>query len=166
VRAALLAIALAVPASAQEFVPGPYMEVLAACYGAAGDPEARAACLGEAARICQEEEPQGQTTAGLVTCLGIEADAWDVLLNGEYRLTMDWARAQDTAERAAMPEFAVLEERLRAAQRAWNDFREEECAMRYALWGSGSMRRIAGAECQLRMIGERTLELRALREEG
>ena len=166
-RAACLMAVLALPAAAAEgeFVPGPYMEVLAECYGAADTLESRRGCIGEAARICQDEEPQGQTTLGIVTCTGIEADAWDVLLNGEYRLTMDWARGADAADREAFPEFANREEALRAAQRAWIEFRDTECRLAYALWGPGSLRQVAGAQCQLDMIAERTIELRAMREE-
>ncbi len=153
------------PVAAQEgaFVPGPYIEVLAECYGGARTTPDRRACIGKAAAICQEEEPQGQTTLGLVTCVGIEADAWDVVLNGEYQLAMEWARQADATGSA--PEFARRADTLRAAQRAWIEFRDAECILAYALWGSGSMRRIAGAECQLRMIAERGIDLRAMREE-
>lgn len=165
--AAALIGAMALPALAQEgeFVPGPYIELLAECYGAAETLDDRRACIGEASSICQDEEPQGRTTRGAVRCIGIEADAWDVVLEGEYQLTTEWARQADAAERESFPEFALREERLRAAQDAWSDYRDEACALEYALWGSGSMRSVAGALCQLEMIAERAVELRAMREE-
>ncbi len=161
--AGLLAIALLpFAALAQDFVPGPYYEVLAECYADAATQEARTACIGEASRVCMEEEPEGQTTMGMSRCTGIEADAWDVLLEGELRAAMDWARKSDEAD---LPQFRARAEALRNAQHAWEDFAVEECRLQYALWGSGSMRSIAGAACRMEMIAEHTVALRALREE-
>ncbi len=146
-----------------EFVPGPYIEMLAECYGGADTLDDRRACIGQAAQACQEEEPQGQTTLGIVTCTGIEADAWGVVLNGEYQQTMETARQADAAE--TMPEYSGMAEALREAQRAWAEFNDAECRLAFAAWGSGSMRYIAAAECRLRMIAERAIELRAMRED-
>jgi len=54
---------------------------------------------------------------------------------------------------------------LRDAQRAWIAYRDANCAMEYGLWGAGSMRQIAGADCQMRMTAERMLELRSYRQQ-
>ncbi len=158
----LLLASLPPAAVAQDFVPGPYYEILAECYADAASREARTACIGEASRLCMEEEPEGQTTMGMSRCTGIEADAWDVLLEGEMRATMEWAQQSDEAD---LPEFRDRAEALRDAQQAWEEFAVEECRLQYALWGSGSMRSIAGAACRMQMIAERAITLRALREE-
>ena len=165
VLAVALTVAAGQPTAGQEFVPGPYNEVLAECYGAAETIAARTTCIGEITRICEAEEPQGGTTLGMATCAGIEADAWDALLEGEYRLALDWARAADAADPPAVPDLPRREDALRAAQRAWDDFHAAECLLAFARWGSGSMRQVAGSRCRMRMLAERTVALRALREE-
>ena len=77
---------------------------------------------------------------------------------------MAWAKAGDADDMANFPEFANRADSLRAAQRAWIAFRDAECGLEYALWGSGSMRNIAGTDCLMHMAAERTIELRAKRE--
>ncbi|WP_227419083.1 lysozyme inhibitor LprI family protein [Roseitranquillus sediminis] len=163
----LLAVAflVAAPAAGEDFVPGPYIEVLAECYGNAESTADRSACIGEITRICEEEEPQGATTLGMATCAGIEADAWDVVLEGEYRLSMEWARAADRDDPPASPSVVARADALRTAQRAWEDFQEAECHLAFARWGSGSMRQVAASRCRMRMIAERAVALRALRED-
>ena len=162
----ILALALfAAPASGQEIDAEPYENVVSVCYGGAETPEARMACIGEATRACSDSEPHGHTTLGMSTCAMIEGQAWDRLLNVEYGATMDWAGEIDLLEREDFPQFAHRQEALRAAQRAWIGFRDAECGREYAWWGSGSIRQIAAAHCVTRMTAERTIGLRAMREE-
>jgi len=108
-------------------------------------------------------EEKGETTVGMVACMLAEAQVWAVWLDTEYRASMDWAEAQDEAERAAFPEFANRATALRDAQRAWIAFRDAECGLAYALWGAGSMRLLAGADCRLEMTAARARDLRVLR---
>lgn len=151
-------------------IPGPalaeapydgFMGGIADCVEAAGGGEAARSCIGTGAGACFEGAPDGQTTFGMMFCLLAERDAWDALLNAEYRRARAAARAMDEAERASSPEYAVRADQLLAAQRAWIAFRDANCAMDYGIYGAGSMSRIAGADCQNRMTAERTLELRA-----
>ena len=109
-------------------------------------------------------EDGGETTLGMSMCMADEVELWDGILNAEYRETMDFAKAMDAGEVEYFPEYAKRAEALRDAQRAWIAFRDAECALAYAEWGSGSMRHIAGSECVMRMTAERALELRAMRE--
>src|SRR5690606_5118972 len=95
-----------------------------------------------------------------------ERDVWDRLLNDQYAVARDSARRMDEADRDDFPEFAHRADQLRYAQRAWIAFRDANCAMEYGVWGAGSMRQIAGADCQLRMTAERTLELRLYAEQA
>jgi uncharacterized protein YecT (DUF1311 family) len=111
-----------------------------------------------------DSQEGGHSTLGMTACLNAEADVWDGFLNTEYWATQDWAKAADEEEAAQFPEFAVMAERLREAQRAWIAFRDAECALSYAEWGSGSMRNIAHADCRMQMTAERTIELRRMRE--
>ena len=103
------------------------------CIATATDTGRERDCLGVLAGSCMQA-PDGQTTVGMMFCVSDETDAWDVLLNREYQ----------------------------AAQRAWLKFHEANCAAAYGIYGSGTMRQTAGANCYLNMTAERTLELRTL----
>lgn len=151
----------ALSAAAQEAAPQD-VAALRGCLQAEGL-NAVAGCAGRLSEACQTSTADGQTTLGMVNCAGRETAAWDVLLNEEYQATRAWAEEADAAE-AGSPQFARAAEALRDAQRAWIGFRDAECGLAYALWGSGSMRTIAGANCLLSMTAERTVTLRAMRE--
>ena len=97
-------------------------------------------------------------------CLNSEAEFWDRLLNDEYRRTMRWAEIMDEDDAEYFSEYANRAIALRAAQRAWITFRDAECEFDYASWGAGSMRRIAGSDCIMRLTAKRTIELRAKRD--
>jgi len=141
-----------------------YGPVLAQCYATAVGFEEKTACIGALALECMEKEDGGQTTIGMSMCNRAEAEFWDGLLNKEYQLTMAWAKANDIEEAKFDPQFANLANALRDAQRAWITFRDAECGLAYAVWGSGSMRQIAGSSCFADMVAERTIELRDIRE--
>jgi uncharacterized protein YecT (DUF1311 family) len=141
-----------------------YGPVLAQCYAAAVGFEAKTACIGALALECMEKEDGGQTTVGMSMCNRAEAEFWDGLLNKEYQLTMAWAKANDIEETKFDSQFANLANALRDAQRAWITFRDAECGLAYAVWGSGSMCQIAGSSCFADMVAERTIELRDIRE--
>lgn len=137
---------------------------LRACYDAAEDPDARRACMFQTSEMCQNAEEGGGSTLGITTCNHSETTAWDVLLNEEYKATLAWAKTFDQEDQHHFPEFANREDSLIAAQRAWIAFRDAECGLRYAIWGPGSMRHIAGTACMLTETAERTIELRSMRE--
>lgn len=137
----------------------PFMAPVAACYGSAEDRPMAEACIGIGARDCMDKAPDGGTTVGMMFCLLAERDLWDRQLNLEYAAARARAQAADDAERPYFPEYAVRVTQLRDAQRAWIAFRDAECALQYGVHGAGSMRQIAGADCQLRLTAERTLDL-------
>ncbi|MBT8416520.1 MAG: DUF1311 domain-containing protein [Silicimonas sp.] len=163
-RAFVLILMLAGPVSATEHGVADYGHILNDCYVSATEAEARTACLGMMSTACMDSQDGGHTTLGMTSCLSAEAAVWDGHLNAEYRATRDWARAADEDEATHFPEFAVRAEKLLEAQRAWIAFRDAECALDYAEWGSGSMRNIAYADCMMQMTAERTIELRRMRE--
>ena len=160
----VLLVCLGGPASAAEHEIATYGPRLEHCYRVADSPDSKAGCLGTLSEACMTEELGGETTLGIAFCLNAEMQVWDRLLNAEYKATMDWARAMDDDERELFPEFAKRVDSLRTAQRAWIAFRDAECALAYAQWGSGSMRTIAGNECLMELTARRTIELLQLRD--
>ncbi|MEM9427653.1 MAG: lysozyme inhibitor LprI family protein [Pseudomonadota bacterium] len=166
-RLSLIAAVFAVPlhASATEQEVAAYGATLDACYTAAADSAALTDCIGQMATVCMDSQDGGHSTLGMTMCAMAEARVWDKFLNLEYRATMDGLKAMDTDEAEYFPEFANRAESLRAAQRAWIAFRDAECGLAYAMWGSGSMRNIASSNCQLEMTAARTIELRDLGSE-
>lgn len=138
----------------------PYMDGVAPCLEAAESEAMAQACIGQGAGICMNAEDQNQTTLGMVFCLSAEEEAWDRLLNSEYRSTMAALRSMDDQDRETFPEFANRADSLRAAQRAWIPLRDADCSLEYAMWGAGSMRNIAGADCGMRLTAERAIYLK------
>lgn len=158
---------LATPATGQQEaseLAAAFGDVLRGCYRAAPDVEARQACIGQMAETCMNGTDGGWSTLGMTFCTLAEAEVWDEYLNAEYRQTRAWAEAADAEEAEFFPGYAQRAEFLLEAQRAWITFRDAECGLEYALWGSGSMRNIAGASCKLDMTAARTIELRSHRE--
>lgn len=141
-----------------------FADDLAACFFTGDTSEAQRECIGDMAVNCMDADEGGYTTLGMSTCASAEADVWDTLLNFEYKETMAWAKASDADEAINFPEHANRVESLLAAQRAWIEFRDTNCSLRYALWGAGSMRHIAGSNCIMEMIAEQTIKLREMRE--
>lgn len=153
-----LAILLALlPAPALAEADPAFVEILDTCMNGPTDQAGPQACIGVLTGQCTSK-PEGQTTAGMVNCAFAEAEAWDVLLNREYQTARGFAQSAD-ADDAAI--YAVREETLRDAQRAWITFRDANCAAEYAAWGAGTIRQVFGANCHLQMTAERTLALRA-----
>lgn len=143
-----------------EVDPEPYRPILERCLAGTEPGEAWEICIGRSSEACMQTEEGGFTTLGTASCLGMERDLWDVQLNRVYREQIAAAKLRDAEEATAFDgAFANLEDSLRAAQRAWIPFRDAQCALEYAYWGSGSMRQIAGAGCHMRMTAERTIEL-------
>jgi len=80
--------------------------------------------------------PSGQSTAGMVNCVGAELKAQDARLNRAY---------QDAMKRMTLPRQKAA---LQKAQRAWIAFRDADCASRLdADWGTISQ--VEAADCRL-----------------
>ena len=164
----LVALTLLLPLSARA-EPQPavlelmhYMDVTAACFDGAEDRAEAGACIGLGSDICMESEEGGFSTIGMMFCLMAEEHSWDILLNRDYGPMMQGLRAMDAEESESFPQFAARADSLRNAQRAWIELRDADCALEYAMWGAGSMRQIAGAQCGLQRTAERTIYLRFL----
>ena len=159
-----VALCLGTPAFATDHEVAVFGPALNGCLDAATDSEGLQTCVGTMATTCMDSQEGGHTTLGMTSCLNAEAKVWDQFLNIEYKATRAHAKAMDADEAEYFPEFARRAEALLAAQRAWIAFRDAECDLAYAEWGSGSMRNIAWADCQMQMTAERAIDLRAMRE--
>ncbi len=92
--------------------------------------------------------PSGQSTAGMIGCIGAELKLQDARLNRAY---------QAAQKRMTLPRQKAA---LTKAQRAWIAFRDADCASRYdAAWGTLS--RIEANSCVLDRTADRADELEA-----
>lgn len=163
-RLAVLCLLAAAPAWADDDRPAAFVTGVEDCLTGADGTKAATDCIGQAADRCMAQAEGGYSTLGMSMCMHAETDAWDILLNGAYQQALATAKKMDANEAAHFRGFAVRAEKLRVAQRAWIAFRDAQCAFDYAVWGSGSMRNIAGASCFLQMTAERAIELNFLSE--
>lgn len=160
----VLLLVFAAPVWAQEDLSDLHGPLLLQCYEEADGSEAKRQCIGALSLHCMGDEPGGETTLGMTMCNHAESVVWDELLNDEYGKLMDSSKVMDEEDMVYFPEFANRAKALRNAQRAWITYRDANCELAYAAWGSGSMRNIANTDCIMNMTAERTIELRDLRE--
>jgi uncharacterized protein YecT (DUF1311 family) len=95
--------------------------------------------------------PEGQTTYGMVECIGVEIQIQDARLNRAYQAAI--GRLERPRQKAA----------LQKAQRAWIAFRDADCAS-YLDQDWGSMARVEAQQCVLDRTRERADELQRFRE--
>ncbi len=164
-RSLFLMMSFASASHATEHEVATYGHILETCYAAATADGSHANCVGVLSKACMDGEEGGHSTLGMTFCTLAEAQVWDRYLNLEYKQSMAALRDMDADTAVHFPEFANRAETLRDAQRAWITFRDAECGLAYAMWGSGSMRNVASASCRLDMISKRTIELRELGSE-
>lgn len=88
-------------------------------------------------------------TVGMVECIMTEHDLQDKRLNTAYKSLLQ----------SLPPE---RQRALRAAQRAWIIFRDDNCAFYYDPDG-GTLARVEGNMCVLRMTAERSTEIEGLK---
>jgi len=158
---AALSVALTVsPALAQD--PEAALADLRACLEVATGTGARD-CVGVYAQACMAA-PFDETTRAMADCTIAEAAAWDRVLDETFAELVILSRDRIALEEQAGATPAPLDGLLREAQGAWITFRDADCAQEYAVWGEGSMRRIAGAWCRLDRTSQRVIELRAKRD--
>lgn len=155
----------AIKAQADGHEVATYGASLESCFSEATSADEQRACKGGMSERCMEAEPGGFSTYGMVRCMAGETAVWDRFLNEIYREQMAGLKALDAQEAKHFPEFANRADALRDAQRAWIAFRDGECGLAYALWGSGSMRQIAGASCHMEMTADRVIALDQLGED-
>jgi uncharacterized protein YecT (DUF1311 family) len=120
----------------------------------------QSSCVGDAAATCLDVGWDDPNDRNVVSCTLNEHAVWDRLLNEAYQDALAFMQPDDKDAPAQSPLGITAAEQLRKAQRAWIVFRDENCGVLYVLWGNGSMRHLAAADCQLGMTAERTFTLR------
>ncbi|MFN3623345.1 MAG: lysozyme inhibitor LprI family protein [Hyphomicrobium sp.] len=151
-RRVLLAAALALswacctlPASAGDG------EIIAACVQAELDASRPPLnCVGRVSDPCLEL-PEGQSTVGMVECIGKETKVWDDMLNAEYGRLLEVlsSKAADA---------------VRSAQRNWITLRDSDCKIPYEIFEGGTMAQPIAADCVRSHTADRALQVRAWRE--
>ncbi|MEO0679452.1 MAG: lysozyme inhibitor LprI family protein [Pseudomonadota bacterium] len=111
-------------------------------------------CVGLLSAGCMNR-PEGATTIGQSACLLREASAWERSMSLAFDALMTRVVAHDAASGGAAA--GALDQ----AQAAWAAYAETECGYAYALWGDGSFRQVAGADCRMNIMARRAIQLRA-----
>ncbi len=168
-RAALIPLCLlASPALAQDAAPGgPRADtsLIEACLenvsiaAEDGAPFPPSNCIGLAAKACMEQ-PDGSSTAGMVSCSTQELEYWDKVLNTAYQELVIQSKAVDANAAEGQPKQA---DRLRDMQRKWIAFRDASCAWEIGQFPGGSIQGPVSAQCDLRLTAAQALRLQDLR---
>ncbi len=161
VRAALLLALTAPAAMAQQ--PAADLATLRSCLAEADrDPDAERACVGKPSTACLDA-PQATTTTAIGACFAAEAEAWAHLMAETLDSATAMAATLDALAADEAPPSPPAAPLLVASQRAWEAFRDADCALEVALWTDGSMRLVAGPQCAMQHTAARTLALMARR---
>ncbi|UWQ17831.1 lysozyme inhibitor LprI family protein [Jannaschia sp. M317] len=164
-RALCCLVLCAAPAAAEVPAPPRWQAQFDACVAAADAAQDLAQCKGLAARLCMDTTEGGHTTLGMTECNAMETGLWDDLLNADWPAHRAWAEAEDAEDAKFFgDQFSARAASLLAAQRAWIAFRDAECGLDHAIWGSGSMRHIIHSACMSEMTADRVIRLRGLTE--
>ena len=120
------------------------------------------ACIGESANLCMDRTDGGQSTAGMVACMGAELEVWDKRLNAAYAELMAREKAEDK-EMADLGSAAPKQTpALRDMQRKWIAYRDARCEFIGAQWGGGSGTGPAVQGCHMVMTGKQALFLQQM----
>ncbi|MEC9433725.1 MAG: lysozyme inhibitor LprI family protein [Pseudomonadota bacterium] len=162
--AALLA-AWAAPARADALDDSRFIGQCVESHLSKGTAAAEAACLGLIALPCAsapQEAAVDQTAteareAVESACLAREHAAWKSQMDEWWPALLASAVSLDARD----DRQSASSDALRRAQRAWESFAEAECGYAYALWGRSDFRNVARADCEMRTLARRAIQLRA-----
>jgi len=136
-------------------------EHTASCLEAGSSLEQKKACIGVSANACMEDTVGGFSTVAMGGCLDKERQWWDARLNVAYQTRMRNDKATDSQNAADGFSAPGLSKALRAMQRSWISFRDNNCAYESAQFGGGTGQGPALLGCLLTMTAEQTLFLEA-----
>lgn len=141
-------------------IPAHPLLIAAFCLGAlpALAQDARAVAQGAPDVDCDN----AMTQMDMTFCAEQEWSTADAELNAAWTPAMERMRALDEAQPAAMQGAA---EALRAAQRAWIEYRDLACTAEGYQNRGGSMEAMVVHYCRARLTEQRTEDLRALAEQ-
>lgn len=115
-------------------------------------------CIGLAANRCLWSET-GSSTVGVGICYGSELAQWDARLNDIYAQAVEQAKEMDADHQAFNSNLPLIEEELRAMQRAWITFRDAACTYDAAQWGGGTGAGPSSTACLMRLTAQQVLFL-------
>jgi len=103
------------------------------------------ACIGRMSARCMDR-PGGSSTKGMRICTDRETEAWDQVLNRNYKKV-----------RRQVPGAAA--KKLQEIQRAWITWRNEKCGFGYTLFEGGTLAGVAVGQCVMKTTAIRAFEL-------
>jgi uncharacterized protein YecT (DUF1311 family) len=138
--------------STRRLIAASLVVFLAAAPASAGDEGAGEDPIDAALGQCLDA-PDGQSTQGMVECLGTAYDSWDAALNKEYGSLMD---SLQPAQKSA----------LKASQRQWIAYRDSEQKFLQTLVtpDAGTIMRVTTNQAMVDMVKARVLLLRSYGE--
>lgn len=160
VAVAALSVVAAEGRARPGFDPSPTEACVAASTAASRDRASHAVldCVGKAARVCFTS-PGGDTTIGMIECLGAENAFWEARLTAAYAARMEESlRADDEMARHGSSS-ASLAEALREMQRAWIAYRDATCLHEQAQWRGGTGGGPATMACHMHETARQALRL-------
>jgi uncharacterized protein YecT (DUF1311 family) len=111
-------------------------------------------CIGVLAGPCMQTE-EGQSTYGMLACIGRESEVWDARLNAAYRerLALPAEPGTDAANNA------IETKQLRIIQLAWIPWRDATCEDLYSdgIPIHGSLGKVDGAYCYMTLTARQAL---------
>ncbi|MEO1563704.1 MAG: lysozyme inhibitor LprI family protein [Pseudomonadota bacterium] len=120
-------------------------------------------CRGKLTDDCQRSEPRGYSTYGISRCNFAESRIWMDVVEQEYELLLVWAASEDARQESdpfAPKNYIPRVDSLEKSQKAWTDFRNNECRIAGRVWGTGTMANVEAGVCRLRLAQERASALR------
>ncbi|VTU29680.1 hypothetical protein H4CHR_02454 [Variovorax sp. PBS-H4] len=119
-------------------------------------------CLGTAlllmSGIVFAQEPcRTRNTAEINQCAQQALERKDRELNAAYQTLL---KSLEPADKADAIDYAGARRLLQQAQRAWVQFRDNDCRAKYMLKAGGTVRDIVALGCQIEHTEQRTKQLR------
>lgn len=129
------------------------------CLVEAKTDSARAACIGETARVC-EKTFAAPTPLDQAVCLNDETEWWRKRLHAAYERMASRAEKLDAINEAANGKGGPrLRDDLDALQDSWKDWTEKRCTFDAMLLRGDPRRMVVAADCMLHQTAEQTLLL-------
>ncbi|VTU24952.1 hypothetical protein H6CHR_02296 [Variovorax sp. PBL-H6] len=119
-------------------------------------------CLGTALLLLPgivfaQEPCRTRNTAEINQCAQQALERKDRELNTAYQALL---KSLDPTDKADAIDYAGARRLLQQAQRAWIQFRDNDCKAKYMLNAGGTVRDIAALSCQIEHTEQRTKQLR------
>lgn len=138
------------------------MQATDACVADSGHEGNAEQCIGESANLCMERTNGGQSTYGMVACMGAELEMWDQRLNAAYAELMAREKAEDKEMADLESSTPKQSPALLDMQRKWIAYRDARCDYIGTQWGGGTGTGPAMQGCHMVMTGKQALFLQQM----